>query len=186
MAGKAFLISAMAITALVTAPFSSFGSADDEPAGYTKSYEYWPDGRLKLCDVRDPDDRLIGRVFYASDGAVERLQKFDRRGNKIEESLYDSNGHLAANVDNWAAKRWWYDDDSQLRAQIAYNSAGKAIERKYYSEGGKLIARDYMADDRLDDEEIYRTIPPAVGKEIVTFYNPDGTVRARAQLDSKK
>ncbi len=108
-----------------------------------KKYEYWETGRVKSCTVYDPNGYLKAKAFCNRNGIVEKIEKYDKYGNKIEEAFYDENGKLKANVDGWAAMRWKYDGPS-LISQISYGDDSRPIERKQYSEGGRLILRQYI------------------------------------------
>lgn len=112
-----------------------------------KQLDYWENGKLKQCTVYDVDGRLRSKTFCRDDGTVEKMEKFDDYGNKAEEALYDQKGNLKVGIDGWAAMRWWYEG-SRLISQIAYDEDGIPIERKQYSDSGKLILRQYR--DELD------------------------------------
>lgn len=112
-----------------------------------KQFEYWENGKIKQCTVYDVEGHLKSKAFCRSDGTVEKMEKFDPYGNKIEEALYDQKGRLKLGVDGWAAIRWWYEGP-QLVSQILYDEDGIPLERKQYSESGKLVLRQYR--DELD------------------------------------
>ncbi|MDD5436829.1 MAG: hypothetical protein PHX20_04720, partial [Candidatus Omnitrophica bacterium] len=71
--------------------------------------------------------------------------KFDPVGNKTEEAFYDEKGKLKIGIDGWAAMRWWYDG-SHLESQVSYDETGTPMERRVYSESGRLVYRQYRHD----------------------------------------
>ncbi len=110
-----------------------------------KDFQYWDNGKVKQCTMYDADGRLTAKAFCRYDGTTEKVEKYDTYGNEVLEALYDEAGKLKTGIDGWAAMRWWYDG-SQLISQISYDEDGKPIERKQYSESGKLILRQYIDD----------------------------------------
>lgn len=130
-----------------------FASTDADADGEVKSlkdFQYWDNGKVRQCTIYDAGTgRLKGKVSCAYDGAIDRTEKFDERGNRIEAALYDGKGNLKLGVDGWAAMRWRYDD-SHLVWQISYDEYGRPIERKFYSESGKLAMRLYRDDDKVN------------------------------------
>lgn len=117
-----------------------------------KRYVYWDNGHIKECDKFDTNGCLMAKVFCRYDGTVEKVERYDLKGNKIEEVLYDTRGRLRSGIGGWAAMRWWYND-SQLRSQITYDERGRPIERKHYSPGGKLVVRQFLDDAKADPYE---------------------------------
>ena len=118
-----------------------------------KEYEYWSDGKVRGCKVYDTDGRLKARSYCRPDGTVEKIDKYDQLGNKIQEGRFDQKGNLQANLDGWAIMRWEYDADSRLRAQISFDELGRPLERKLYSEGGRMILRQIRDSDKLNPYE---------------------------------
>lgn len=115
-----------------------------------KDFQYWENGKVKQCSVYDAvSGKLKSIAFGRHDGTVEKLERFGPDGHKTEEAIFDQNGKLKPGLDAWAAMRWWYDESGVMRSQISYNEFGKAIERKQYSDGGKLVLRQYK--ENLDD-----------------------------------
>lgn len=110
-----------------------------------KQIDHWENGKVRQCTVYDVDGRLKSKTFCRDDGTVEKIEKFDIYGNRAEEALYDQKGKLKAGIDGWAAMRWWYEG-SQVVSQISYDEDGIPIERKRYSESGKLVLRQYRDD----------------------------------------
>ena len=120
-----------------------------------KQYEYWNNGRVRNCTVYDRQGFLKGKAFCRTDGIVEKTEKYDRMGNKVEEAIFDARGKLVAGIDGWAATRWQYDG-SRLVAQVTYDEFGRPLEFKQYSQGGNLLARQSMDSENINQyEEAY-------------------------------
>jgi hypothetical protein len=113
-----------------------------------KEFEYWDNGKIRQCTMYDTKGHLKAKAFCRYDGTVEKVERFDFDGNKIEEVFYDGKGRLRIGLDGWAAMRWWYED-SHLKSQVSYDELGKPVERKQYSDSGRLIWRQYK--EALDD-----------------------------------
>jgi hypothetical protein len=117
-----------------------------------KLFEYWDNGKVRKCTVYDVYGYLKTKAFCRYDGTVEKIEKYDKAGNKTEEALYNSKGELREGIDGWAAMKWRYDG-AQLVAEVAFDENGNPIERKFYSESGKLLFRQYRDDDRFNPYE---------------------------------
>lgn len=117
-----------------------------------KDLTYWDNGKIKACIVYDKNGRLMARAFCRYDGTVEKAERFDREGHKIEEALFDQAGALKTGIDGWAAMRWWYDE-GVVRVQISYDEHGRPLERRVYSESGRLIVRQQRHDVETDPYE---------------------------------
>lgn len=115
-------------------------------------FEYWDNGKVKSCTMYDSRGRLKARASCRDDGTIEKIEKYDASANRIEEALYDQKGKLKTGIDGWAAKRWWYED-SQLVSQITYDEEGHPMERRYYSESGRLVLRQYRDSENIDPYE---------------------------------
>ncbi len=149
-----------------------------------KDFQYWENGKVKQCAVYDASNgKLKSIAFCRHDGTVEKMQRCDTNGNKIEEALYDQGGKLKAGVDGWAAMRWRYDT-STLRSQIAYNEYGKPIERKIYSESGKLIVRQYR--ESLDDVVPYEAASMALMLGGGNLKYPDQNAKVKDSIPTIK
>lgn len=149
-----------------------------------RDFDYWDNGKIRQCTVYNVYGRLKAKAFCRYDGTVEKIEKYDKYGNKIEEILYDGSGKLKKGIDGWAAMRWWYDG-SQLVSQISYDEYGRPIERKSYSESGKLISRQYMDDDNLDPYE-EANMALLLGQQNVRYYDPtSGRIEEDAELIRK-
>lgn len=135
-----------------------------------KLYEYWDNGKIKRCDIYDTKGYLKAKVFCRYDGTVEKSERYDIHGNRIEEVLYDEGGRLKTGVGGWAAIRWWYND-SQLVSQISYDNRGRPIERKRYSESGKLVLRQYLDDAKADPYE-EASMAMMLGGANMRYYDP--------------
>ncbi len=110
-----------------------------------RQYEHWASGTLKSCTLFDTNGLLKAKAFCRADGTVEKVEKYDAFGNRIEEAFYDEKGALKAGIDGWAAMRWWYDE-SHLESQISYDETGTPMERRAYNDSGRLIMRQYRHD----------------------------------------
>lgn len=111
-----------------------------------RDFQYWDNGKVRSCTLYDKDGNLKAKAFCRHDnGTVEKIEKYDRYGNKIEESLYDQKGRLKKGIDGWAAMKWWYDGVN-LVSQVSYDEEGRPIERKHFSESGRLVFRQYRDD----------------------------------------
>jgi hypothetical protein len=117
-----------------------------------KDYKYWNNGKVRGADIYDNNGRLRARTFVRPDGSVEKLEKYDAYGNMVETAYYDEKGRLRAGLDGWAATRWYYDG-SRLVAQMSFDEYGKPLERRQFSESGRLTARFYRDRDDLNPYE---------------------------------
>lgn len=114
-----------------------------------KDYRYWQDGKVRGADIYDRDGRLRAKTYVRTDGSVEKLEKYDNYGNKVEMAYYDTRGRLRAGLDGWAAMRWYYDG-SRLVAHMSFDEFGQPLERRQFSESGRLTARFYRDTDDLN------------------------------------
>jgi len=137
-----------------------------------KEYDYWADGKVRGCRVYDTTGRLRTKSFCRPDGTVEKIEKYDLVGNKIQEGHFDSKGNLAAGLDGWAVMRLEYDGESHLRSQMSFDELGRPIERKVYSEGGRMIFRQFRDSDKLDPYEEAQ-MAMFLGGNNVKMKNPD-------------
>lgn len=134
-------------------------------------YQYWEDGKIRQCQAYDTSGRLKAKAFCRRDGTVEKVEKYDAYGNKIQEALIDQNRKLKTGIDGWAIMRWDYRD-SKLVAQTSYDELGRPIERKVYSEGGNLIMRQFRDSERLNPtEEAY--MATVLGPNNIPCKDPD-------------
>jgi hypothetical protein len=117
-----------------------------------KQFEYWENKKIRTCTVYDVEGYIKAKAFCRTDGTVEKAEKFDKFGNRIEEAFYDQKGRLKNGVDGWAAMRWWYEE-VHIVAQVSYDEAGVPLDRRYYSESGKLILRQYREDAKFNPYE---------------------------------
>ena len=110
-----------------------------------RQYEHWDNGTIRSCTLFDTNGVLKAKSFCRNDGTVEKVEKYDPSGKKIEEAFYDEKGKLRTGIDGWAAMRWWYGG-SHLESQISYDESGTPMERRVYSESGRLMFRQYRHD----------------------------------------
>jgi hypothetical protein len=148
-----------------------------------KQYQYWDNKKVRQCDIYDTAGYLKRKVFCRDDGTIERVEKYDSYGNKIEAALYDGNGKLKLGIDGWAAMRWWYDG-SRLVSRISYNDTGRPIERMQYSESGKLILRQYADDEKLDPYE-EASMYMLLGPRNVPYYDPYADMEENVEIINK-
>jgi hypothetical protein len=137
-----------------------------------KEYEYWADGKVRGCKVYDTNGRLRTRSFCRPDGSVEKIEKYDMIGNKVQEGHFDPRGNLAAGLDGWAVMKWEYDNDSRVRSQMSFDELGRPIERKLYSEGGKMVMRQFRDSENLNTYEEAQ-MAMFLGGANVKMKNPD-------------
>ena len=64
-----------------------------------KLFEYWDSGKVKTCSVYDVNGFLKAKAFCRTDGTVEKLERFDKRGNKTETAFYNEKGMLKTGID---------------------------------------------------------------------------------------
>lgn len=149
---------------------SSLPYAEGEVQGL-KQYLYWENGKPRQCDMYGKDGFVIARAHYRhEDGSIEKVERFDRQGNKVEEAKYDAAGKLKAGIDGWAARRWWYDG-AILRSQISYDEYGRPFERKHYSDSGKLVLRQFLEKEDADPYE-EAAMYLLLGPQNVKYYDP--------------
>jgi len=110
-----------------------------------RQYEHWGSGTIKSCTLFDTDGLLKAKAYCRDDGTVEKVEKFNPTGDRTEEAFYDEKGKLKTGIDGWAAMRWWYND-GRLESQVSYDEVGLPMERRVYSESGRLIFRQYRHD----------------------------------------
>lgn len=137
---------------LIFLAYSLFSSAYVLAEGNVRDlrdYRYWDNGNVRECTIYDVNGSLKANYTYRYDGSVEKVEKFDGYGNKIEEALYDEKGRLKTGIDGWAAMRWWYEGYRRL-SQITYDEYGRTVERKQFSESGRLMLRQYKDDEDED------------------------------------
>jgi antitoxin component YwqK of YwqJK toxin-antitoxin module len=148
----------------------------------TVEHEYWPGGELRVTKAFDDMGDLREVSYYREDGKLEQHEKYDAHGHKIEESYYDGKGKLRTSPDGWAAMRAQYKD-GQMRQEAYYGADGKIMERKQYSAGGNLIAKQYVGDGDPMPEEEYNPIPPVTGYETVSYYDSYGRPQGTTSID---
>ena len=116
---------------VITVLLSVFFAAGCFGEGEVKSlrqYEHWDNGTIRSCTLFDTNGVLKAKSFCRSDGTVDKVEKYDPSGNRIEEAFYDEKGKLRIGIDGWAAMRWWYTG-SHLDSQISYDETGMPMER---------------------------------------------------------
>jgi len=163
---------AVSITIIVFIACISCGYAVQEPE--VTEVSRWDSGAIKETVVNDPEYNITTRNFYEQGGTLERVEKYDSAGNRIEVSLYDANGNLREGIDGWAAKRWRYID-GKIFQETTYGTDGKPRDRRTFSESGRLIARQYMTDGEIEPDDVIRK-EPAYGTQAVIVYGPSGKV----------
>ena len=171
-----------AVSILIIILFASNALFAEQAEQYVRALKesiYWDNGKIKEYRVYDSEGRIRAKSLHRGDGTLERIERYDIYGHKMEVSLYDGNDRLKTGIDGWAAMRWKYDNDGKLVGETSYDEEGKAIERRIFSESGRLLARMLMDDGKNDDYARLRA-EPVYGRHLVTFYNPDGSVEGAA------
>ena len=115
---------------------------------------------------------MVEKSYYYPDGSLEKMERYDEEGEKIEESNYANGGSLSEGIAGWAAKQWVYKD-GQLRSESTYGSDGHLTERKIYNDQGDLVDRQYVGDGNIDPYEEFNR-GSVVTKETDHFYNENG------------
>jgi hypothetical protein len=118
-----------------------------------KEYEYWADGKIRGCKVYDTDGRLRTKSFCRPDGTVEKIERYNTAGKKVQEGHFNPKGNLTAGLDGWAVMKWEYDGDLNVRSQMSFDELGRPIERKVYSEGGRMVMRQFRDSENLNPYE---------------------------------
>src|SRR3989338_11522535 len=85
-----------------------------------KKFQFWNTGKVRQCDVYDVNGYLKAKVYCYSDGAIEKIERFNMLDKKTEEALYDGHGKIKTGIDGWAAKRWLYSGPTLLY-EVAYD-----------------------------------------------------------------
>ena len=156
-----------------------FAYAEGEVKGL-KKIQYWNNsGKVRQCDIYDVNGYLKAVVFCYSDGTIQKIERFNMLGKRVENALYDGHGRLKTGIDGWAAIRWIYSGPTLLY-EIAYDETGKPMEMKMYSESGKLISRRYRDDVSFDPYE-QASMYMLLGGQSAAFY--DSTVRKEDEDD---
>jgi hypothetical protein len=148
------------------------------PAGHAegeiknlKEFEYRASGQPWRCTVYDPmTGKMKGKIYYNSEGVLDKVERFDELGNKTEAAFYDSKRKLKMGPDNWAAMRWYYQD-SVMRLRVSYDALGKPIERLFYNESGKLMGRMYRDDEHVNPY-VNAAMHKLLGGNNVAYYDP--------------
>lgn len=144
-----------------------------------KKFEFWKTGKVRKCDVYDINGSLKASVYCRTDGAIEKIERFNMLGKRTEEALYDGRGKLRIGIDGWAAIRWVYSGPTLLY-EVVYDETGKMMEIKMYSESGRLIARRYRDDVNFDPYE-QASMYMLLGGQSAAFY--DTTIRREDEED---
>jgi hypothetical protein len=146
-----------------------------------KEYEYRANGQPWKCTVYDPaTGKMKGIIYYDGEGTLNKVERFDPDGRKIEAAFYDGKRRLTIGPDSWAAMRWYYQD-GVLRLRVSYDTLGKPIERLFYTETGKLIGRMYRDDEDVNpyvNAAMYRLL----GGNNVAYYDPKIATDSLSQL----
>ena len=124
--------------------FSQLVCAEGEVKGL-KKIEYWKTGKVKQCD-----GYLKAKVYCRGDGTIEKIERFNMIGKRVEEALYDGRGKLKTGIDGWAAIRWIYSGP-MLLYEIVYDETGKPMEMKMYSGSA------YIQNQLFDEANAYFT-----------------------------
>ena len=138
--------------------------------------DYWPNGNIKVVRKLDANGKIIAKGLCRADGTIEKLERYDKDGNKVEESYYDEDEDLKEGVDGWAARRRWYQD-GVMREERFYAVDGRIMERRQYSQSGMLLRKQFVGDPGVEEESY---APQAgYGRELVEQYTSDGKLLSR-------
>ena len=163
-----FVLSVIIATTLLP---SAFVSGEGEVMGL-KDYEYWSDGNVRSCKVYDARGKLKIKSFCRNDGTVERIEKYDEDGNKVQEGHFDQRGKLKTSLDGWAIMRYEYDDEGRMRAEVSFDELGRPIESRLYSPGGRMVYRQVRDSEKLNPYEEAQMAMYLGGANVKTK-NPD-------------
>ena len=139
------------IVLLISMPITAICYGEGEVKSL-RQYEHWDNGTIRSCTLFDTEGVLKAKAFCRNDGTVEKVEKYDPAGNRTEEAFYDDKGKLKIGIDGWAAMRWWYNG-LHLDSQISYDETGTPMERRVYSESGRLVFRQYRHDIEFNPYE---------------------------------
>ena len=170
------IVKLLILSVMIASPCRGFAAQSSEVTEVSR----WDSGAIKETVVSDPEYNITTRNFYEQGGSLERVEKYDVLGNRIEISLYDANGNLREGIDGWAAKRWKYIDGKVFQ-ETHYGTDGKPKKRRTFNEYGKLVARQYMSDGDGEPDDIIRK-EPAYGTHAVIVYGPSGKVERAANV----
>lgn len=135
--------------------------------------DYWKNGKPRECRKYDSQGNRIALGYFRTDGTLEKKERFNEDGQKIQESYYDENGHLTNNpVDNWAAMRWQYDL-GRLVAETFYNDQGRPTQRNIYDGAGNLMDKQFFGKERLLPSEEFNPLL-SFGEESEEFFDQEG------------
>ena len=169
----------LSVLFLISFLFAATVAYGDGEVKSLKKFTFWDTGKVRHCDVYDVNGSLKASVYCRSDGAIEKIERFNMLGKKTEEALYDGRGRIRTGIDGWAAIRWIYSGPVLLY-EVAYDETGKMMEIKMYSESGRLIARRYRDDVNFDPYE-QASMYMLLGGQSAAFY--DTTVRREDKDD---
>lgn len=164
-------------------PQEPIESSDSSELNKPEELNYWDNGVVSEVMIYDPEKDLHIKKYYTKEGELERIEKYNKYGLRVEESFYDAKGRLRLGVDGWAARRSKYIE-RKLFQETFYAEDGKPIERKTYNEDGRIVARQYINDGTMDPDEKLATEPLA-GKQYVMFYDPNGNVEAARFINTE-
>lgn len=132
----------------------------DKNANLTYSEEYFKDGKLKHKETNKYDSKgntIEESVFDAADSHslknYKRTYKYDSEENKIEESEFDENGKLVKKTLNT------YNSSNEKVSEIEYDSEGKMIKKTQYnydSKGLRSNKTEYDSNNQVIYKRLYK------------------------------
>ena len=132
----------------------------DKNANVTYSEEYFKDGRLKHKETNKYDSKgntIEESIFDAADSHplrnYKRTYKFDSEENKIEETEYDENGKLVKKTQNT------YNSGNEKVSETEYDSEGKIIKTTSYtydSKGLRSSKTEYDSNNQVISKRLYK------------------------------
>jgi hypothetical protein len=144
----------------------------------SKESEYWLNTQVKISREYDPWSGLTNKNYFRDDGTLEKNEKYDTYGKRVEVSFYDNRGRLQEGVDGWAAIRWKWYEDGTLAEQSYYGPDGHLRQRKLFNSLGDLVARQLVDDGALNPYEQFR--PVSVRRVTDIVYDQYGNEEGRA------
>lgn len=127
---------------------------DRESLSHERSY--WETGGIRKDMAYDENGVLRMESYYREDNeTLEHIKKYDADGHVTGIAYFSSQGRLSQSSDGWAAVKFEYKN-GKLATSSYYRGDGRMYERKVYSDGGTLMAKQYIGDDKdIDPDEEY-------------------------------
>ena len=135
--------------------------------------DFWKIGKPRECSRYDAQGNKAAVGYFRPNGTLEKKERFNQDGQKIQEGYYDESGHLANSpVDDWAAMTWVYDQ-GRLAAESFYDDQGRLTQRNLYDGAGNLIDKQFFGKERLLPSEEFNPLLN-FGEESEEFFDQEG------------